>query len=86
MLLLQYYIRRAVARIKIDHDIFFDAGWNITTDIIGPDRQFTVPAIYQYRQLNTAWPAMIHHSVHGSTDSAPGEKHVIHQDNFLSLD
>src|SRR6185369_17601215 len=48
----EYHFNRLFRTVKNNLDIFFLAGRDISSDKIGPDRQFTVTAINQNRQLN----------------------------------
>ena len=51
----------------------------ILADEIRLDRQFAMPAIHQHRELNAPGSPEIVERIHGRSDCAPAEQHVVHQ-------
>lgn len=61
-------------------------GGHVLADEIGADRQFPVTAVDQDRELNRARAAQVTQCVEGGADGAPGEEHIVDQDDERVLD
>src|SRR5262249_29077758 len=58
----------------------------VLADVIRPDRQLTVPAIDEDRELDHAGPTEVDQRVERGPDRSAREEHVVDQDDRLALD
>lgn len=56
-------------------------GREVFADVVRPDRQLTMPAIHQNRELDRLRPAEIQDRVERRPDGPAGEEHVVNEDD-----
>ena len=72
--------------VKQDGDGLLARRRQVLADVVGPDRQFPVPAIHQDRQLDRRRSADPGQRIEGGLDGAPRVEHIVDENNGLSVD
>jgi len=70
----------------MDADVVGGFRWHVLSDEVGPYRQLAVTAIDEHGQTDRARPAVVDERVHRGADGAPGEQHVIYENDDLVVD
>src|SRR5581483_1994332 len=76
----------AVDLLEAHLHVLFERGRKIFADIIGTDRQLTMTAVDQRRELNARGSTEGADRVHGRTHSAAGEENVIDDDDGATFE
>ena len=58
----------------------------VLADVVGADGQLAVTAVDQHREAHGGGPAEVGERVEGRPDGAPGEEHVVDEDDDLAVD
>jgi hypothetical protein len=68
---------------KRDLHALFARRRDVLAHVVGADRQLSVSAVDQDRELDRARPPVVHDRVHRGADGAPGEQHVVDEHDVL---
>src|SRR6478752_7180632 len=71
---------------ELDPDRLPQRRGEVLADVVGADRQFAVAAVDEDRELYGTRTADVAERVECGTDRAPGEEHVVDQDDETVLD
>ncbi len=72
--------------LEVDLDPLLARRGHVLAHVVGADRQLAVAAVDENRQLDRARAPVVHDRVHRRADRAPGEQHVVDEDDVLALD
>ena len=66
---------------EVHRDVLITRSGDVLADVVGTQRQFTMAAVDQDRQLHRSGPAEVAQGVEGRPDGAPGIEHVVDEDD-----